>query len=53
MGTLFILIVSTVASGIGWWIGEFWGFAGATALSTVAGIIGYYLGWKWNREYFC
>lgn len=52
MGFLFIMIVSTVASALGWWIGEFWGLAGATALSTVGGILGYYYGWKWNRDLF-
>ncbi|MCB1064258.1 MAG: hypothetical protein KDN20_15245 [Verrucomicrobiae bacterium] len=53
MGTIFIMIVSTVGSGIGWWIGDFWGMAGALALSTAGSIIGFYYGWKWNRDLFC
>lgn len=52
MGFIFIMIVSSVAGAIGWWIGEFFGFAAALMLSTVASLVGYYYGWKWNRDYF-
>lgn len=52
MNTIFMLIVSTVGSAIGWWIGDFWGFAGAMVLSTVGSIVGLYYGWKWNRILF-
>jgi len=52
MGYIFALIISTVASGIGWWIGEFFGFAAALMLSSITGVIGYWYGVKWNRDYF-
>ena len=53
METLFALIVSSVASYIGWWLGEFFGFGAAFLLSTIASIVGYYFAIKLNREYFC
>lgn len=53
MGAIFIMIVSSVASAVGWWLGDYLGFAGAVALSTVGGFVGLYYGMKWNRELFC
>lgn len=52
MGFVFIMIVSTVAGGIGWWIGNFFGVAVAFVLSMFASVYGVILGQKWNREYF-
>lgn len=52
MGFIFATIISTVAGYLGWWIGDFFGFATALVLSTVTSVIGYYYGVKWNREYF-
>ncbi|MCB1233249.1 MAG: hypothetical protein KDM91_15310 [Verrucomicrobiae bacterium] len=53
MSSLFIMLVSSIAGGIGWWLGDFFGFVPALVLSTVASIFGLYYGWKWNRELFC
>ncbi len=53
MGALFITIISSVGSGLGWWLGDYISFAGAVVLSTVGGIVGLYYGMKWNRELFC
>lgn len=52
MGFIFTIIVSTVAGGIGYWIGDFFGIAFALSLSTVASVVGWWYGAKWNREYF-
>ncbi len=52
MGFLFALIVSSVAGGIGWWIGDFFGLAAALMSGSVASVIGWWYGVKWNREYF-
>ena len=46
------LIVSTLAGGIGWWIGDFFGIAAAMMLSSLTSVIGYWYGMKWNQEYF-
>jgi len=46
------LIVSTLAGGIGWWIGDFFGLAAAMMTSSITSVIGYWYGAKWNREYF-
>ncbi len=53
MGHIFIMIVSSVIGGIGYWIGGFFGVGPAMILSTVASIVGLYYGWKWNRDLFC
>lgn len=52
MGYFFICIVSTVAGLAGWWIGQFFGFAFASALSLVLSIVGLHYGARWNRDYF-
>lgn len=52
MGFIFTIIVSSVAGGIGWWIGDFFGIAAALLLSSIASVVGLVLGQKWNREYF-
>ena len=52
MGTFFILIVSSVAGSIGWWLGSYFGFTAAFSVSTIASFVGVYFGWKWNRELF-
>ncbi len=52
MSSIFIMMVSSVASGVGWWLGDFFGFAAALILSSVGGIVGFYYGMKWNRELF-
>ncbi len=52
MGFIFAMIISTVAGGIGWWIGDFFGLAAAMMTSSIASVIGYWYGMKWNREYF-
>jgi uncharacterized membrane protein YfcA len=52
MGMFFVMIVSSVAGYLGWWIGDFFGFAAGLVLTTVASVIGYWYGAKWNREYF-
>lgn len=52
MGMIFTMIISSVAGYIGWWIGEFFGFATALVLSSITSIVGYWYGMKWNREYF-
>lgn len=46
------LIVSSLAGGIGWWIGDFFGLAAAMMTSSITSVIGYWYGAKWNREYF-
>jgi hypothetical protein len=54
MGIIYSMVVSTDGSGIGWWgLGEFWGMAGALAMSTAGGINDFHYGWKWNREPIC
>lgn len=53
MEMIFALIVSSAAGAIGWWVGEFFSFTVAFAVSTFASVLGYYYGVKWNREYFC
>ena len=53
MGHLFIMIVSTVISTVGYYIGGIFGTGPAFVLSSVAGVVGYYYGWKWNRDLFC
>lgn len=52
MGFIFIMIVSSVAGALGWWIGDFFGFAAAMMTSSIASVVGYWYGAKWNREYF-
>lgn len=52
MAFIFTMIISSVAGYIGWWIGEFFGFAAAIMLSSITSVIGYWYGWKWNRDYF-
>ncbi len=52
MGFFFALIVSSLAGGIGWWIGNFFGIVAALLCSATASVVGYYYGQKWNREYF-
>lgn len=46
------MMVSTLGSAIGWWLGNFFGLPAALLLSTIGGIFGVYYGWKWNREIF-
>jgi hypothetical protein len=46
------MIVSSVAGGLGWWIGNFFGIAVAIVLSMFTSVLGLALGQKWNREYF-
>lgn len=53
MEMIFALIISSAAGAIGWWVGDFFSFTAAFAVSTVASVFGYYYGVKWNREYFC
>ncbi len=52
MGTVFVLIVSSFAGAIGWWIGDFFGLAAAMMSSSIASVVGWWYGMKWNREYF-
>lgn len=52
MGFFFVLIVSSLAGGIGWWAGNFFGIVAATFCGVTGSLIGYYYGQKWNREYF-
>jgi hypothetical protein len=52
MGFFFALIVSSLAGGIGWWVGNFFGIVAALLCSATASVVGYYYGQKWNREYF-
>ncbi len=52
MSAIFILIVSSVGSAVGWWIGDFFGLAWALILSFVGSVYGFYLGWKINRDHF-
>ncbi len=52
MGFFLVMLISSVAGSVGWWIGNFFGFSVAFVLSSVTSLIGYYYGQKWNREYF-
>ncbi len=52
MAAIFVLIMSSVAGAIGWWVGEFFGFMPALVISTVASVFGVYYGQRINREYF-
>lgn len=52
MGYIFVMIVSSLAGTVGWWIGDFFGFAAAFMCSSIASVIGYWYGVKWNRELF-
>jgi len=52
MSTIFIMIVSSAVSAIGWWIGSFFGIIWAFIISSVGAFYGLYLGWKINRDYF-
>ena len=52
MGFFFVMIISSVAGALGWWIGNFFGIAIAISLSLTASLVSYYYGLKWNREYF-
>ncbi|MEM9281338.1 MAG: hypothetical protein AAGA96_05895 [Verrucomicrobiota bacterium] len=52
MGFIFVMIVSSVAGVVGWWIGNFFGIAAALTLSMTASVMGYWYGQKWNRDYF-
>jgi len=52
MSAIFMMIVSSVLSTIGWWIGGFFGITWAFIISFVAGGYGLYLGWKIDRDHF-
>lgn len=52
MGFFFVLIISSLAGGFGWWVGNFFGIVAALLCSVTASLVGYYYGQKWNREYF-
>lgn len=52
MGIFFVLIISSIAGSIGWWLGSFFGIAIAISASMIASTLGYWYGQKWNREYF-
>tara|TARA_B100000927_G_scaffold63204_3_gene49643 strand:- start:8099 stop:8260 length:162 start_codon:yes stop_codon:yes gene_type:complete len=52
MGFFFVLIISSLAGGFGWWVGNFFGIVAALLCSVTASLVGYYYGQKWNRDYF-
>ena len=52
MTNLIILVVSSVAGSLGWWVGSFISIELAFLLSTAGSVAGIYYGWKWSRAYF-
>ncbi len=48
---LLVMMISSITGWIGWWIGDFFGFAAALAISTITTFYGIYLGYKLNAEY--
>ena len=52
MGFFFVMLVSSVAGAIGWWVGNLFGIAFAITLSLFASALGLFYGQKWNREFF-
>lgn len=52
MGNAFILIISTIAGGLGSWAGSYYGMPMALFGGLVGSVIGIYYGWKWNQQLF-
>jgi hypothetical protein len=52
MEKLFMIILTTVGSGVGWWAGSKIGFMSAFALSIVGTGLGLYLSRRIIRDYF-
>jgi hypothetical protein len=52
MEKLFILIATTIGSGVGWWLGSMVGMMTAFMLSIVGTGAGLWLGRKITRDYF-
>ena len=51
MAKFIVLVVSTIFSGIGWWLGAHVGIFTAFALSMVGTGIGMYYGRQWAHDY--
>ena len=52
MRTIIWMTTSTILGGVGWWLGERFGFMTAYALSGVGSLIGVYVGIKLHMRYF-
>jgi membrane protein implicated in regulation of membrane protease activity len=40
-------LAALIAGSIGWWLGEFIGFAAAILLSVITSAVGLYYGYRW------
>jgi len=52
MSRLLYVILATLGSGIGWWLGDFVGTGTAFVLSAIGTGVGIYVARRMSREYF-
>jgi hypothetical protein len=51
MMKLCIFVGTTLGGYLGWWLGEYFGFGAAFALSGLGSLAGVYAGWKVGLRY--
>lgn len=51
MKNIVMAVFATIFGGVGWWVGESFGFMGAYLVSSIGTILGIYVGWRINRAY--